>query len=476
MLPWVNSRRRHPLALPAFILCSAFFLPVNTLATPWPGETWNASVDLTFLNPAGWASNLSGAYWNAATRRLWVCLNGPAKFWSLQENGGGGFQIEREYDGTGDLEGITQIDSAQDLVFVIDEQARILRAYRISDGVQFQTWSLADIPNWGNSGPEGIAAVPNAWLARNGFVDGNGNPYPQSIHGAGGFGALLFVAVQTNGWIYAFDLKNDGTLTFVGRYLTSRMESCELSFDASTGRLYILHNIDGNWLEVTDLTSVVSGSDRKLGAIAEFQAPSGSNVEGFALTPAVSLTGTAGDSWCFFTDDSNAAGALRWFRQFPSTLTKQAGNNQTAHVGQAVAIPPEVLARDAFGNPMPDLNIAFSVLSGGGLVTGGEAVAGQDGTATPDAWVLGPDPGANTLSASATGLSGSPQIFAATATAPPLPLPNHCSTMGLVGIWIAVGFRAILKHHTHQAPKRTTHCAWCTCKISPPVNGRRITG
>ena len=387
---------------------------VASAATPWPAETWTASVNLTPLNPSGWATNLSGAFWNPTTRRLWTCTNKPAKFWSLVENGAGGFAIEREYTGTGDLEGITQIGTAADRVFVIDEQARTIRSYRISDGATLTTWFLSSITDWGNSGPEGIAFVPNAWLARSGFRDGAGALYPQSLSGANGFGGLVFIAVQTSGWVYAFDLKTDGTFTYVGRYLTSRLESCELTFDDTVGRMYVLHNIDGNLLQVTDLTSTLVGSDRKLSTIAEFQVPSGSNIEGFAITPALSATNTVGDNWCFFTDDDNADGALRWFKQLHSKIEKHAGDGQTAGAGFAVAVPPSVLVKDPFSNPIPGFPVAFAVTSGGGSVTGDRPVADASGVATLGAWSLGVVPGVNTLSAAGANLAGSPLSFTAT--------------------------------------------------------------
>ena len=90
---------------------------------------------------------------------------------------------------------------------------------------------------------------------------------------------LREIAGPTAGYVYAVDLKNDGTWSAVGRYRTSRGESCELSFDASIGRLYILHNIDGNFLEVTDLTSFPIGADRQFTTLNEFKVPSTSNIE-----------------------------------------------------------------------------------------------------------------------------------------------------------------------------------------------------
>jgi hypothetical protein len=411
------SPKRLVAPLVALLVVAALAGPlrpgVAAAALAWPGETWTAATDLTSLNPTGWASNLSGAYWNPATRRLWACTNSPAKFWSLHENGLGGFVIEREYTGTGDLEGITQVSTASDRVFLIDEQARTIRSYRISDGATLATWFLSSIPDWGNSGPEGIAFVPDAWLAASGFVDGGGAPYPQSVHGASGFGGVVFVAVQTSGWVYAFDLRTDGTYTLVGRYLTSRAESCELAFDASTGTMFVLHNIGGNFLETTDLTSAPSGSDRRLVSRAEFQVPSTSNIEGFATTSALTAAKAVGDGWCFFTDDDNANGALRWFKQLHATLAKVAGDGQTAAVGAAVAVAPTVVARDAFTDPLPGFSVSFAVASGGGSITGGAAVTRSDGVASVGSWVLGSEPGLNTLSASGTNLNGSPQSFTA---------------------------------------------------------------
>ncbi|MFA6245200.1 MAG: Ig-like domain-containing protein [Candidatus Hydrogenedentales bacterium] len=446
----ISAVRPSRIIFSLLALLFTFLLSMPAIAAPWPGETWSAATDLTSLNSSGWASNLSGAYWNPDSRRLLVCTNGPAKFWSLNEDGGGGFQLEREYTGTGDLEGVTQISTASDKVFVIDESTRILRAYRIDTGAASGTWTLSDIPDWGNSGPEGIAFVPDAWLVQNGFVDGNGNAYPQSVHGPAGFGGILFVAVQTNGWVYAFDLKTDGTQTFVGRYLTSRAESCELTFDPSNGRMYIMHNTAGNWLEVTDLTSTLSGSDRKFNTISEIQVPSGSNIEGFALTPAAS-SGALGDRWCFFTDDSAASGALRWFKELPSTLSKNAGDNQTALAGEAVATPPSVTAHDAFGNPIPNLAITFAVTSGGGSVTGANATTNASGIATVGSWTLGGSPAENTLTASGPGLTGSPQQFTATALAG-VPATSKAGSTALVLLCLIAGFSMLARKLKVPAP------------------------
>lgn len=429
--------RRNPLvtlSAAAIFACAASCTTVSGAGDPWPGETWSTSSDLTFLNPSGWSTNLSGAYWNPVTRRLWVA-NNSGNFSVLKETAGS-FTIERTYSPGGDLEGITQVDpaSAADRVYLMVENAEDIRAYSISSGTQMESWDLTPtIGALANSGTEGIAFIPNVWLAASGFRDKNGSLYPNSVHGANGIGGIMLVAVQTAGYVYAVDLKKDGTHTFVGKYKTSRNESCDLAFDASIGRLYILHNIDGNILEVTDLTSTTYGADRKFTTLREFQVPSDSNIEGFAITPALKSDKTLGDGWCFFTDDNNASGALRWFKQLPSPISIHAGNNQSAIVSTAVPIPPSVLVLDAFKNPLPGFAVTFAVGSGGGFCTGANTTTQPSGVATVGSWTLGPNPGANTLLASGVRLGGSPLTFNATA-------PVDANNNGMPDAWETTHF------------------------------------
>jgi len=417
----MKSARYLPMVLVAAALAATVYG-----ADPWPGETWSAS---TNLSQPGWTNNMSGAYWNPVTRRLWVACNNPGWFSVMKEDGSGGFVVDRTYSPGGDLEGITQADPAADRVYLMVERDNVIREYVVSSGALNQSWNLTSlVGDLQNDGTEGIAFIPNAWLAASGFRDGNGNLYPQSVYGAQGLGGIMLVAVQapalaTAGYVYAVDLKTDGTGTYttVGRYKTNHNESCELAFDASIGRLYILHNIDGNILEVTDLTSAPYGTDRKFTTLREFQVPSGSNIEGFAVTPALTSTNTIGDKWCFFTDDDNVDGNLRWFKQLPSPIAVNAGNNQSAPVSTAVPIPPSVLVTDAFKNPLPNFAITFQVTGGGGSITGGSTKTNASGIATVGSWTLGPAAGANTLSATGTGLSGSPLTISATGTASSLP-------------------------------------------------------
>src|SRR5580765_463248 len=90
------------------------------------------------------------------------------------------------------------------------------------------------------------------------------------------------------------------------------------------------------------------------------------------------------------------------------------GNGQSAPVGTTLAISPSVAVTDASGNPVARFTVVYAVATGGGSVTGANAVTGPSGFATVGSWRLGPGKGTNTLTATAPGLSGSPVIFSAT--------------------------------------------------------------
>jgi adhesin/invasin len=106
----------------------------------------------------------------------------------------------------------------------------------------------------------------------------------------------------------------------------------------------------------------------------------------------------------------NATGAAGTATQLVAT----AGNAQTAQIGRPVAIPPTVVARDAFNNPVPGVVVTFTATAGGGTVIATRQVTDATGTAAVGAWFLGNTPGTNTLTATATGLGA--VSFTATAS------------------------------------------------------------
>ena len=96
-----------------------------------------------------------------------------------------------------------------------------------------------------------------------------------------------------------------------------------------------------------------------------------------------------------------------------ATMTKVAGDAQTAAIGANVATAPSVKVVDRFGNPVArSSRSAFAVGTGGGSVNGGIVNTGNDGIATVSSWRLGTAIGANTLVATAGSLTAT---FTATA-------------------------------------------------------------
>lgn len=89
----------------------------------------------------------------------------------------------------------------------------------------------------------------------------------------------------------------------------------------------------------------------------------------------------------------------------PASITITFGNTQTAEPGQDVSQELEVTVLDAAGNPVPGSDVTFAVTGGGGTVQGGTQPTSLQGTASPDGWTLGPNPGSNTMDASVGGLA-----------------------------------------------------------------------
>lgn len=288
----------------------------------WPAEKWQDAEKLGELEDSFSDGDISGAHWNDQTKTLWVSDNKEEKIWSIVETSTG-FSVDKSIEAIGDLEGITQaMDDS--ILYVLDEDC-FIRSYHALYGKAITTWEIVDaLPDSGkkgNHGPEGITFIPDRWLESSGFVDGDGNKFAASQYD---FGGIFMVAHQNGGALYAFDLASDGSFDFIGKYDTARAESSGLAFDRSTGVLYISHNIDGNTLETTDLKSTACGTHRALTSKAEFAAPNASNLEGFALKPAMNDDYTPNDAWAFYTDDdgnSSAGNAILVFKKLSPSLT-----------------------------------------------------------------------------------------------------------------------------------------------------------
>jgi adhesin/invasin len=99
----------------------------------------------------------------------------------------------------------------------------------------------------------------------------------------------------------------------------------------------------------------------------------------------------------------------------PVSMVAVSQTTQTAQAGTTVSDPPSVVVRDAQGIPVPGVEVTFSVTDGGGTVVGSPDTTNDNGIATVTSWTLGATVGANTVTATATGL---PSVtFEATGTA-----------------------------------------------------------
>jgi adhesin/invasin len=155
----------------------------------------------------------------------------------------------------------------------------------------------------------------------------------------------------------------------------------------------------------------------KTGTGGTFSAnPTTTNTSGIATV--VFTTGTvAGVTYAVTATSTGASGTsanIVTVAGAAATIAISAGNGQSATVGTAVTTAPSVRVADANNNPVSGVVVTFAVASGGGSATGLSATTDASGIATVGSWTLGTTVGANTLTATRTGLTGSPVTFTAT--------------------------------------------------------------
>jgi adhesin/invasin len=97
-------------------------------------------------------------------------------------------------------------------------------------------------------------------------------------------------------------------------------------------------------------------------------------------------------------------------------IVQLVGDGQAAIVNTILPTAAAVIVRDRFDNRVPGVPVLFAPVSGGGSVTGGSAVTDTAGVARVGSWQLGTLVGQNTLTATASGLTGSPVLFTASGT------------------------------------------------------------
>src|SRR5205814_8352325 len=101
-------------------------------------------------------------------------------------------------------------------------------------------------------------------------------------------------------------------------------------------------------------------------------------------------------------------------------IANNSPTTQSAPAGTAVASPPAVIVTDASGNPGAGGDVTFAVTAGNGSLSPTSpttVVTNASGPATVTPWTLGNTVGTNTVTATASGLTGSSVTFTATGTA-----------------------------------------------------------
>ncbi len=311
----------------------------------WPAEPTSEATNLTGLdapedNPEAseLRRNLSGAVWNPVSRTLWVARNGgPAILWALHDDDGdlvlpeGAERTKWRSEGDrnfGDLEGLTfgRFDRT-DTLYLLNERDSAIAEWRFQgpgDAVERTVWDLtADMPApTSYLGAEGIAFVPDQYLAAQGFRDALGEPATSRF----GTGGLFFVGHQDEGLVYVFDL-NRGTeeYAFLGTFHTRADETAGLEFDASTGMLWVFHGGAALTLEATRVSWTEQTNDdgetrRVFDSVLVYDGPDvpegGSrNLEGFALTGVEDCVD--GRRSAFVTTDDGGDHSLIHYRDFP---------------------------------------------------------------------------------------------------------------------------------------------------------------
>ncbi|MDQ6689065.1 MAG: hypothetical protein M3Z18_00955, partial [Gemmatimonadota bacterium] len=103
----------------------------------------------------------------------------------------------------------------------------------------------------------------------------------------------------------------------------------------------------------------------------------------------------------------------------PAAQIALVDGSTTGTAGLPVANPPRVIVKDANDNPVAGVAVSFAVASGGGSISGAAQTTNTSGIAAVPSWTLGTIAGTNTMTATATGLTGSPLTITAVSIAGP---------------------------------------------------------
>src|SRR5205807_2544482 len=136
------------------------------------------------------------------------------------------------------------------------------------------------------------------------------------------------------------------------------------------------------------------------------------NTSGVATVGSWTLSATAGSNTLTATSGSLTGSPVTFTATgaagTAATIAANSPTSQSATAGTAVSAPPSVIVKDASGNPVTQVAVAFAVASGIALHDALPISTNASGVATVGSWTLSAMAGPNTLTATSTGLSGSP--------------------------------------------------------------------
>jgi hypothetical protein len=95
-------------------------------------------------------------------------------------------------------------------------------------------------------------------------------------------------------------------------------------------------------------------------------------------------------------------------------IVADSGNAQTGGAGAALPQKLVVLVTDSLGNPVSAATVGWAIATGGGSLSGQTTATDPNGRVRAT-WTLGITPGAQSVTVTSTGLTGSPVTFTATA-------------------------------------------------------------
>ena len=253
-----------------------------------------------------------------------------------------------------------------------------------------------------------VATDANGLAAVTSWTLGN-NPGPNSLKAtSGGLSGspVTFTATGNTGAPAQFTITTQPSSTAQNAIAFPRQPVLQLRDAAG-------NPVSQNGVQVT--ATIASGG----GSLGGSTLTVNTDFNGVATFPDLEITGTIGNHTLSFTS-SGLTGAtsstVSLVAGDPASIVAQAGDNQSATVDQDVTTPPTVLVTDVSGNPVKDVTVDFAIETGGGSVAGQHPKTDTNGLAGVSRWTLGTVAGTNTLSATSSGLTGSPVTFTATGT------------------------------------------------------------